>query len=495
MKYETIIGLEIHVQLKTKSKMFCSCPNEAEPSEPNKNVCPVCLGHPGVLPTINKQAVELTIMTGQALHCQIPTESKFDRKNYFYPDLPKGYQISQYDQPLCGEGYLEVEIGGEMKKVRLERIHLEEDAGKLLHPTGANYSLVDYNRASTPLMEIVTKPDLRSPEEARIFLQQLRQILRYIGVSNADMEKGQLRCDANISLRPVGVEELLPKTELKNMNSFKAVEQALKYEVSRQAEVLDAGQKLHQATRGWNESLGESVEQRTKEGEADYRYFPDPDLPPLSFTKEQLKKIKTKLPELPEARQRRLVEQFGLSSDEASLLVSERTVGEFFEQVISEAREWIKSFEGKDEVLTSEAQKVIKQTYNWITSPLFKLLNKEGITLDECKITPENFAELMAMIEQGKVNSSAAEKVLAVMFAKGSDPLQVVDEMDLGQIGNKGELNEIIKKVIEDNPNPVSDIKAGKESALQFLVGQAMKETKGKADPQIVQELFKEKIK
>ena len=495
MKYETIIGLEIHVQLKTKSKMFCGCPNEAEPAEPNQNVCPVCMGHPGVLPTINKQAVEWTIMSGQALHCQIPAESKFDRKNYFYPDLPKGYQISQYDQPLCGEGYLEVEVAAGTKKVGLERIHLEEDAGKLLHPEGADHSLVDYNRASTPLMEIVTKPDIRSPEEARLFLQKLRKILRYIGVSNADMEKGQLRCDANISLRPTGAKELLPKTELKNMNSFKAIEQALRYEVGRQTEALDAGEELYQATRGWNESLGESVEQRVKEGEADYRYFPDPDLPPLTFTKAQLKKIATKLPELPEARQQRLVEQYGLPAQDAKLLVDERAVGEFFENVISEAREWIKSFEGKSNVLSAEAKKVIKQTFNWITSPLFKLLKKEGISLEKCKITAENFAELMAMIQQGQVNSSAAEKILEVMFAKGSDPSQVVEEMDLGQIGDEGELEKIIEKIMAANPDPVNDLKSGKENALQFLVGQVMKETKGKADPQIVQKLFKEKIK
>ncbi|NQV13677.1 MAG: Asp-tRNA(Asn)/Glu-tRNA(Gln) amidotransferase subunit GatB [Parcubacteria group bacterium] len=494
MPYETIIGLEIHVQLKTKSKMFCGCPNEAEPKEPNQNVCPVCMGHPGVLPTINKQAVEWTIMSGQALHCDIPTESKFDRKNYFYPDLPKGYQISQYDKPLCGEGYLEIKDDGETKKIELERIHLEEDAGKLLHPDGANYSLVDYNRASTPLMEIVTKPDIRAPQEARVFLQKLRKILLYIGVSNADMEKGQLRCDANISLRPEGAKELLPKTEIKNLNSFKAVEQALLYEVGRQTEVLDAGKELHQATRGWNDDLSETVEQRTKEGEADYRYFPDPDLPPLTFTKEQLDKIKQGLPELPEERRERLEKQFGLKSEEAEMLVDDRAVGEFFENVISEAQEWINSFEGKDEVLSEEAQKVIKQTFNWITSPLFKLLNKEGISLADCKITAENFAELMAMIHEGKVNSSAAEKVLEVMFAKGSDPSQVVEELDLAQLGDSDELSGIIDKVIADNPGPVEDYKAGKENALQFMVGQVMAATKGKADPQVAGEALKKKI-
>ncbi|MFH2105536.1 MAG: Asp-tRNA(Asn)/Glu-tRNA(Gln) amidotransferase subunit GatB [Parcubacteria group bacterium] len=494
MPYETIIGLEIHVQLKTKSKMFCSCPNKAEPTEPNKNVCSVCLGHPGVLPTINKQAVEWTIMSGQALHCDIPTESKFDRKNYFYPDLPKGYQISQYDKPLCGEGYLEIKDEGEIKKVRLERIHLEEDAGKLLHPDGANYSLVDYNRASTPLMEIVTKPDIRTPQEARIFLQKLRKILLYIGVSNADMEKGQLRCDANISLRPEGYKELLPKTEIKNLNSFKAVEQALLYEVGRQTEVLDAGKELHQATRGWNDDLGETVEQRTKEGEADYRYFPDPDLPPLTFTKEQLDKIRTSLPELPEERRQRLEKQYGLKTEEAEMLVDDRAVGEFFENVISEAQEWIKSFEGKDEVLSEEAKKVIKQTFNWITSPLFKLLNKEGISLADCKVTAENFAELMAMIHEGKVNSSAAEKVLAVMFTKGSDPSQVVEDLDLAQLGDSDELSGIIDKVVADNPGPVGDYKAGKGNALQFMVGQVMAATKGKADPQVAREALKGKI-
>jgi len=375
-----------------------------------------------------------------------------------------------------------------------ERIHLEEDAGKLLHPEGADYSLVDYNRASTPLMEIVTKPCLRSPAEARVFLQELRKLLRYIGVSNADMEKGQLRCDANVSLRPPGVKELLPKTEVKNINSFKAVEQALKYEVIRQAEVLDAGEELYQATRGWNDGLGETVEQRTKEGEADYRYFPEPDLPPLTFNNAKIKAIKTKLPELPEERRSRLIKQFNLSQEEAEVLTGERIVGEFFEQVMSEAREWIKTFAAKDSVLSEEAKKVVKQTLNWITSPLFKLLKQEGISLAECKITPENFAELMAMIHEGKVNSSAAEKVLEVMFTKGSDPSQVVEELDLVQMGDSDELSGIIDKVVADNTDSVNDYQAGKENALQFLVGQVMAATKGKADPQVAVELLKKKI-
>jgi aspartyl-tRNA(Asn)/glutamyl-tRNA(Gln) amidotransferase subunit B len=494
MTYETIIGLEIHVQLKTKSKMFCGCRNEAEPKEPNKNICPVCMGHPGVLPVINRQAVEWTIMSGLALSCQIAGFSKFDRKNYFYPDLPKGYQISQYDQPLCGEGFLEFDINGKRKKVSLERIHLEEDAGKLLHPGGVDYSLVDYNRAGTPLMEIVTKPDLRSPQEARVFLQELRKIMRYIGVSNADMEKGQLRCDANISLREKGSKEFLPKTEIKNMNSFKAVERALEYEVERQAEVLDSGGKLHQATRGWDETKEVTVEQRVKEEEADYRYFSEPDLPPLSFSDEEIKRIKDKLPEMPAARKKRFIDQLGLSEKEAEILTAERATGEFFEEVISEAREWIKSFEVKEKVLSEEAKKVIKLTSNWIISRLFGLLKEKGMIMEQCKISSENFAELMSMIYKNKISSSAAQKVLQVMFERGADPSQVVEEMNLAQISSKEDIEKIVDTVIKNNPWSVQDYKKGKTQALQYLVGQVMSLTQGKADPKVAAEVLKKKL-
>lgn len=494
MNYETIIGLEIHVQLKTKSKMFCSCPNISEPKEPNINICPICMGHPGVLPVINKQAVEWTIMAGYALDCIINKESKFDRKNYFYPDLPKGYQISQYDQPFCGEGYLEVELEGKKKKVRLERIHLEEDAGKLIHPKGANYSLVDYNRASTPLMEIVTKPSIRSSQEAKVFLQELRKILRYIGVSNADMEKGQLRCDANISLREFGTTELLPKTEVKNLNSFKAVEQALIYEESRQASVLDEGGKLYQATRGWDESRAETVEQRTKEGEADYRYFPEPDLPPISFTDDKLKKIKANLPELPQTRKDRFIKQFELKEEDATILTQDRVTGEYFEAVISESKEWLKSFKNKDKLLSKEAEDIIKLSTNWIITRLFALLKDSGTSIEDCKITAENFAELMSMIAQNKISSQNAIKVLKIMFDEGSDPSQIIDEYGLTQVSDQGELEKIINQAIKANPYSVKDYREGKEQALKFMIGQVMAATKGKADPKLAGDLLKDKM-
>ncbi len=494
MQYETIIGLEIHVQLKTKSKMFCSCPNEAEPKEPNINICPICMGHPGVLPVINSQAVEWTIMAGQALHCRINKQAKFDRKNYFYPDLPKGYQISQYDQPFCGAGYLEIEIGGQKRKISLERIHLEEDAGKLIHPEGANYSLVDYNRASTPLMEIVTKPDIRSPEEAKIFLQTLRKILKYIGVSDADMEKGQLRCDANISLREKGAKTLLPKTEVKNMNSFKAVEKALAYEQNRQADVLDEGGELYQATRGWDENKGETIEQRVKEGEADYRYFPEPDLPPLEFSDAKIAQIFKNLPELPEDRKNRFMEQFEINGNDAEILIQEREVGEYFEAVISESKEWVQSLKGENKEISTEAKEIIKLATNWIITRLFALLKEKNISLADCKITPENFAELMAMIAHKKISAQNAVKVLKIMFDHGSDPSQVIDEQGLAQVSDEGELNKIIAQVIIANPYSVKDFQAGKKQALQFLIGQVMAATKGKADPKTAGEMLKAKI-
>lgn len=494
MKYETIIGLEIHVQLKTKSKMFCSCPNKSEPKEPNINVCPVCMGHPGVLPVINRQAVEWTIMAGYALNCEINKESKFDRKNYFYPDLPKGYQISQYDQPFCGEGYLEVDVNGERKRIELERIHLEEDAGKLIHPKGANYSLVDYNRASTPLMEIVTKPSIKSSQEAKVFLQELRKLLRYIGISNADMEKGQLRCDANISLREVGATELLPKTEVKNLNSFKSVGQALIYEEGRQASVLDEGGELYQATRGWDESRAETIEQRTKEGEADYRYFPEPDLPPIIFSDDKLNKIKADLPELPQDRKNRFIKQFELKEEDAVILTQDRATGEYFEAVISESKEWIKSLKGKDKLLSKESKDVIKLATNWIITRLFALLKDSGTSIEDCKITAENFAELMSMIAQNKISSQNAIKILKIMFDEGSDPSQIIDEHGLAQVSDKGDLEKIIDQAIKANPYSVKDYQAGKEQALKFMIGQVMATTKGKADPKVAGDMLKEKM-
>lgn len=492
-KLETIIGLEIHVQLKTKSKMFCSCDNNAEGKKPNSLVCPVCMAHPGTLPVINRQAVEWTVMTGLALNCEIPENSKFDRKNYFYPDLPKGYQISQYDMPLCSGGYLSILVDGKNKKINLERIHLEEDAGKLTHTNSG--SLVDYNRTGTPLMEIVTKPDFRSAQEAKIFLQELRNLVRYINVSDADMEKGHLRCDANISLRPEGAKELSAKTELKNMNSFKAVEKALNFEVSRQTKLWQENdQPKCSSTRLWDDNQEVTREMRTKEGSHDYRYFPEPDLPPLILDSVWVSKLKQKLPELPQAKKERFIKQFGLSEKETQLIISNRLISEYFENVLTETRSWVDELKQTPDISDKTYKEIVKLVSNWLTSKLFALLNSEKISISQCKITAENFAELCAMLYTNKISSSAGQKVLKIMFEKGSDPSQVVEEQNLGQVSNEKELDVILDKLIKENPKPVADFKAGNKNTLQFFVGLAMKETKGKANPKVVIEILNKKL-
>lgn len=499
-KYETIIGLEIHVQLKTKSKMFCTCANNQE-AEPNSNICPICMGHPGTLPYANKQAIDWTIMTGLALGCKIGTDkqkaeevvSKFDRKNYFYPDLPKGYQISQYDMPLCSNGSLEIRIGDKVKKLNLERIHLEEDAGKLTH-SGSD-SLVDYNRGGVPLMEIVTKPCFDGPMEAKIFLQELRKLLRYLDVSNADMEKGQMRCDANISLRKKGDKKLYPKTEIKNMNSFKAVYDALAYEVKRQEEMWNEGNPPKiQSTRGWVDAKRKTSEMRTKEGAADYRYFPEPDLPYFEFSKNYLKRLEQALPELPNEKEKRFKEQFKLSEKEIEVLVSNIYIAEFFEDSLSEAREWYKSRDEKHEMSDEEYYKLAKLVSGWLSSKLLALLNESGQTIADCKVTPENFAELISLLYINKIGSKVAQDVLKIMFAKGSDPSQVVEEQGLSQVSDEGELDKIVEKVISENEKPVADYKNGNENAVQALIGRVMAETKGKADPSVVMKILKEKL-
>ncbi len=500
-KYETIIGLEIHVQLKTKSKMFCSCANKE--AEPNSNICPICMGHPGTLPRANKQAIDWTIMTGQALGCSIgkPKKneddiviSKFDRKNYFYPDLPKGYQISQYDMPLCNGGELEIKIGDKVRKLELERIHLEEDAGKLMHSNNGE-SLVDYNRGGVPLMEIVTKPCFRNPEEAKLFLQELRKLLRYLNVSNADMEKGQLRCDANISLRPQGEEKLYPKTEIKNINSFKAVYEALVYELKRQEGMWEEGNiPSVQATRGWVDALRETVEMRTKEGAADYRYFPEPDLPYFEFNKNYLEKLKKDLPELPKEKEKRFIEQFKLNEKEVQVLTSSILLADFFENSLSEAREWYTSREGKSDMPEEEYFKLAKLISGWLSSKLLASLNESGQDIADCKVTPENFAELISLLYTNKIGSKVAQDVLKIMFEKGSDPSQVVEEQGLSQVSDEGELDQIIEKVIRDNEKPVADYKAGNGNAIQALIGKVMAGTKGKADPAVAAKILKEKL-
>ena len=498
MKYDIVIGLEIHAELKTKSKMFCSCDNDAEGKAPNTVVCPICMGHPGTLPVANKKAIEWTILTGIALHCKVNQLSKFDRKNYFYPDLPKGYQISQYDLPLVYDGYLK--INGE--KIKITRVHLEEDTGKLSHPAGKNYSLADFNRAGTPLMELVTEPVIENAQTAKKFCQAYQQILRYLDISDADMEKGQMRCEANVSvqekekweyngnceIKPLGDYKLNPKVELKNINSFKAVEKAIEYEIKRQIQALEDNEKLIQETRGWNENKNKTVSQRIKETSADYRYFPDPDLPPLEISSKLIKKIKSQLIELPPKKKKRFIEQYNFSQETAEILVSDKNLADYSENVISELRAWIDSTGDSWE---RQKNKLAKTASNWIISELLKHLKCDKVNIKKIKITPENFAELIALFYQDKISSSAGQKILEAMYKKGGDPTHIMKDLKLEQIDNTAELEEIIKKIIKENKKQVEQYKSGKENILQYFVGQAMSATKGKANPKIVLEILK----
>ena len=458
--YKTVIGLEIHVQLKTKSKMFCSCNNNAENAEPNTLVCPVCLGLPGVLPVTNKQAVEWTLKTGLAMGCKIADFSKFDRKHYFYPDLPKGYQVSQYDLPFCIGGGLE--IGG--KNIKLRRIHLEEDAGKLIH--AGSETLVDLNRAGTPLMEIVTEPDINSPAEAKIFLQSLRSLLRYLDVSDADMEKGHLRCDANISIA-VDNKEGTP-AEIKNLNSFRMVERALAYEEKRQKEALDKGEKIVKETRGWNDAKGESYSQRSKEQAQDYRYFPEPDLPPFEVGKVfDLEKLKKELPELPAEKQKRYIEVMKLPVQDAEILSLDKDMAEYFEKVAG----FIQA----------------KLAANWVINEI----KYDGILT----IEPHKLTEMLVLVEEGTISGKIAKEVLAEMISSGKSAQEIVSEKGLKTMGDEGELGSIIDKIIKDNNKQVAEYKSGKTALLGFFVGKVMQETKGQANPKMVNDIIIEKLK
>jgi aspartyl-tRNA(Asn)/glutamyl-tRNA(Gln) amidotransferase subunit B len=479
MNYKTTIGMEVHVELKTDSKMFCACRNDLGlEKEPNINICPVCTGQPGALPVANEKAIEYVIKAGLALNCEIAKISKFDRKNYFYPDLPKGYQISQYDQPLCGKGHLEIEG----KNVGITRIHLEEDTGKLVHQKGTDYSLVDFNRSGVPLMELVTEPDIESAQEAKRFCEQLQLILRYLGISDADMEKGHMRCEANISVAKNGSKEFGTKVEVKNLNSFKSVEKAIEFEVNRQIEEIENGKKVIQETRGWDESKFQTYSQREKESAHDYRYFPEPDLPPLEISDSQIDKIKSEIPELPADKTERFQGEYKISQSDADILVRDKSLAEFFEHSVSEAYG-----------LCGKNDKVAKLTANYIISELKKYLDeKTGIR--ELKVKAEKFGELMSIIMQGKINSSAAQEVLAEMVKTGADPEHIISEKNLGQMGDAAEIENIAKKILENNPGPVADYKAGKQNALQFLLGQIMKETKGRVDPKMAMEILQNSL-
>jgi len=466
MEYKTVIGLEIHVQLKTKSKMFCRCDNNAEEAEPNTLVCPVCMGMPGTLPAANEKAIEWTLKTGLALNSEIADFSRFDRKHYFYPDLPKGYQISQYDKPFCLKGKMEIRNqNDEIRNIQIRRVHLEEDAGKLLHPGGANYSLVDLNRAGTPLMEIVTEPDISTPAEAKMFMQELRSILRYLDVSDADMEKGHLRCDANISIS-IDNKEGMP-VEIKNMNSFRMVERALAYEEKRQKEELEAGRKIEKETRGWNETKGITYSQRSKEHAQDYRYFPEPDLPPFMPHKAfDIEKLKKELPELPAQKRRRYIDSMNLPLQDAAVLAIDKAMAVYFEKV---------------------AEKVNpKLAANWAINEL----KSDGI-LD---IKPEDLIILLEKLESGEISGKLAKDIFAEMHSTGKKPDKIIAEKGIKQIGKEDELKDIIKKIISANERTVADYRKGKKEALGFLVGQVMRETKGQANPQIANKLLKEKL-
>jgi aspartyl-tRNA(Asn)/glutamyl-tRNA(Gln) amidotransferase subunit B len=472
--YIPTIGLEIHAELKTKTKMFCGCKNDGDERRPNINVCPICLGHPGTLPTINKQAVQNVIKVGLALGGEIPGHSNFDRKSYFYPDLPKGYQISQYDHPLVEHGLL--------KDVRITRIHLEEDAGRLNHAEDGS-TLVDFNRAGVPLMELVTEPDIKNAGEAMAFAQELQLILRYLGASDADMEKGQMRIEANISIAPEDAEEYGTKVEVKNINSFKAVHDAIEFEIKRQEELLAEGKKVIQETRGWNDKKFVTESQRSKEEANDYRYFPEPDLPPLDLkTAFNLDKLKAEIPELPEAKRRRFGEEFGLDMKLVETIVAEKPWAEYFEEAVSEL---------KSEIEDADLQLLA----NYFTSDLKSLIKSKNLTPTELKITPENFADLIVLIQNGKISSRIAKYLLLKMSETGEDPETLIESGSMQLMSDEGELGKAIDEVLTANEKSVADFKKGKLNALQFLLGQVMAKTKGKADPNIAKKILEEKLK
>ncbi|AIS51788.1 aspartyl/glutamyl-tRNA(Asn/Gln) amidotransferase subunit B [Thermoanaerobacter thermohydrosulfuricus] len=473
MKYEAVIGLEVHAELLTESKIFCSCTTKFG-GEPNTHVCPVCLGLPGTLPILNKKVVEYAVRAGLALNCTIANFSKMDRKNYFYPDLPKAYQISQYDLPLCSNGYVEIEIDGQTKKIGIKRIHIEEDAGKLLHEN-TDGSLVDYNRAGVPLIEIVSEPDMSTPEEAYQYLTKLKSILEYTEVSDCKMQEGSLRVDTNVSVRPVGSTELGTKIELKNLNSFKAVQKALEYEIKRQIKVLEEGGTIVQETRRWNESKGITEPMRTKEEAHDYRYFPEPDLVPIIVTDEWKEEIRKSLPEMPHHKRERFIAEYGLPEYDAKIITSSKKMADFFEKC----------------VLEYDSPKTVS---NWLMGEFSRLMNETGKEIDEVPVTPQMLVKLLKLIDNGVISGSIAKTVFEEMFGTGKEPEVIVEEKGLKQIANENELREIIKKVIAENPKSVEDYKNGKEKAMGFLVGQVMKATKGKANPQLTNQILKEEL-
>lgn len=472
MEYEPVIGLEVHVQLNTKSKLFCSCSTEFG-AEPNTNTCPICMGYPGVLPRLNYEALKMAIMVGLALNCKIAEYTKFDRKSYFYPDLPKGYQISQYDMPLNYEGYLEFEMpDGNTKRVRIIRAHLEEDAGKLIHSEAGNESYVDLNRAGTPLVEIVSYPDIFSVDEAYYYLQTLRTTMKYIGVSDVNMEEGSLRVDANVSVRPKGSDKLGTKVEIKNMNSFNFLRRALEYEIKRQISLLEKGEKIIQETRLFDVESGKTFTMRTKEEAEDYRYFPDPDLPPVVISREFVDEIRRLLPELPYQKYKRFISQYNLPSYDAQILTQEKELADYFE-------ESVKGFKGDP-----------KKVSNWIMSEVMRYLNEENIEISSFKVPPQYISELLNLVEDGKISIKIAKEVFPDMIKTQKSPSKIIEERGLIQVSDTSEIEKVCKEVLQENPVEVEKYRSGKTNVLGFLVGQVMKKTQGRANPKLVNEIL-----
>ena len=473
-----MIGLEIHSELKTATKIFCGCATTFG-AEQNTHVCPVCLGLPGVLPTINRRVVEFAIKAGLATNCTINQYSKFDRKNYYYPDLPKNWQTSQYELPIAEHGFVDIDVDGQKKRVRLTRIHMEEDAGKLVH-SGATIkdsdsSNVDYNRTGVPLIEIVSEPDMRSAAEARAYMEKIKSILEYIDVSNCRMEEGNLRADINVSLRPIGSEKLGTRTEMKNINSFKSLEDAINYEIERQAEVLDEGGKIVQETRTWNPERGITQSMRSKEEAHDYRYMPEPDLPPIITSAEEIEEFRRSLPELPDARRARLTTEFGLSDYDAGIITSSRAMAEYFDEVVRA---------GADPKIAA----------NWIMGDLSKNLNAEGLTIEQSPVEAKRLAQMLALIDKGTISGKIAKTVFVEMWKSPDSPEKIVADKGLVQITDTSAIESVVDEVIAKNPKPVAEYKAGKKKALGALVGQIMKATKGKANPQLVNQLLAKKL-
>ncbi len=474
MNYEAVIGLEVHIHLKTKTKAFCGCSTEFG-HEPNSQVCPVCLGFPGSLPVLNKTALEYAIKVGLALSCQVQEYTKFDRKNYFYPDLPKNYQISQYDLPISKDGFLDIDLEGKTKRIKIRRVHLEEDAGKLIHKD--EVSLVDFNRTGIPLLEIVSEPDINSPQEAYEYLTFLKSIIEYLGVSDCDMEKGSLRCDANISLKKKGARKLGTKTELKNMNSFKAVREALAFEIERQTELLSQAKAITQETLLWDEKNSQTLSMRSKEEAQDYRYFPEPDLPPFIITQDKIEGIKRTIPELPKEKMLRFIKDYGLSEYDAKILVFSKKDADY-------AQNCLEVFPDKNK----------KPMVNWLIGPLLSEANLRNCNISDLKVSAQELAGLVNLVQRNEISNLNAKVVLTEMINIGKSAVAIVKEKDLIQISDSKELEKIVEQVLKDNPKSVDDYKQGNANALMFLVGQTMKKSEGKANPKVIQDILRRRL-